>query len=71
MTTATRRDAEWPDGPVPPKDLDVIFIAVIEAVEEAILNSVRTAVTTTGRAGHVSRAVPLEHVRALLGNGFM
>jgi L-aminopeptidase/D-esterase-like protein len=71
MSTATRRDSEWPDGPVPPKELDVIFIAVIEAVEEAILNSILTAVTTTGDGGHVSRAVPLEHVRAGSGNGFM
>jgi D-aminopeptidase len=71
ISTATRRDAEWAAGPVPPKDLDVIFIAVIEAVAEAILNSILTAVTTTGYGGHVSRAVPLEHVRALLGNGFM
>ena len=71
ISTATRRDAEWAAGPVPPKDLDVIFIAAIEATEEAILNSVLTAVTTTGYRGHVSRAVPLEHVRALLGNGFM
>jgi hypothetical protein len=28
-------------------------------------------VTTTGYGGHVSRAVPLDHVRVLLGNGFM
>jgi D-aminopeptidase len=71
ISTATRRDAEWAGGPVPDKDLDVIFVAAIEAVEEAILNSVLTAVTTTGYGGHVSRAVPLEHVRALLGNRFM
>jgi D-aminopeptidase len=77
--TAARHDARWPDGPVPAKDLDVIFIAAIEAVEEAIVNSVLTAVTTTGYGGHVSRAVPLEYVRTLLaragraggGNGFM
>jgi D-aminopeptidase len=71
ISTAARKDAAWPDGPVPPEDLDVIFIAAIEAAEEAILNSVLAAVTTTGYRGHVSRAVPLEHVRALLGNGFM
>jgi D-aminopeptidase len=71
MSTAARRDATWMDGPVPDKDLDVIFTAAIEAVEEAILNSVLTAVTTSGYGGHVSRAVPLEHLRALLGNRFM
>ncbi len=79
MSTAARKDAEWPDDPVPHKDLDVIFVAAIEAVEEAIINSVLTAVTISGYCGHVSRAVPLDHVRALLaragradgGNGSM
>jgi D-aminopeptidase len=71
ISTAARKDAGWPDGPVPHKDLDVIFIAAIEAAQEAILDSVLTAVTTTGYGGHVSRAVPLDHVRVLLGNGFM
>jgi D-aminopeptidase len=66
ISTASRRDAAAPDGPVPPTDLDVIFTAAIEATEEAILNSVLTAVTTTGYRGHVRRAVPLEHVRAAL-----
>ena len=79
ISTAARRDADWPDGPVPHEDLDLIFTAAIEATEEAILNSVLMAVTITGYRGHVSRAVPLDHVRTLLaragradsGNGFM
>jgi D-aminopeptidase len=79
ISTAARRGAEWPDGSVPEKDLDVIFAAAIEATEEAILDSVLVAVTTTGLRGHVSRAVPLDHIRTLLaragrargGNGFM
>jgi D-aminopeptidase len=79
ISSAARPRAEWPDGSVPEKDLDVIFAAAIEATEEAILDSVLMAVTTTGFRGHVSRAVPLDHVRALLaragraggGNGFM
>ncbi len=79
ISTAARRATDWGDGPVPQKDLDVIFTAAIEATEEAILNSVLAAVTITGYRGHVSRAVPLDHVRALLaragragtGNGFM
>ncbi len=79
ISTAAGRAAEWPGGPVTPKDLDLLFTAAIEATEEAILNSVLTAVTTTGHDGHVSRAVPVGHVRALLaqagrpggGNGFM
>jgi D-aminopeptidase len=79
ISTAARRAAAAPDGPVPPEDLDVIFSAAIEATEEAILNSVLAAVTTTGYRGHVRRAVPLDHVRATLtqarrassGNGSM
>jgi D-aminopeptidase len=79
ISTAAGRAAAWPAGSVTQKDLDLLFTAAIEATEEAILNSVLAAVTTTGYGGHVSRAVPLDHVRALLatagrpagGNGFM
>jgi D-aminopeptidase len=42
-----------------PKALDPLFRAVVEAVEEAILNSLCAAVTTTGRDGHVRYALPL------------
>ena len=51
-------------GPVPSKDLDLLFQAAIEATEEAILNSLFMAVTTTGVGGHVRRAVPLDYVTA-------
>jgi D-aminopeptidase len=50
--------------PVPDKDLDLLFQAAIEATEEAILNSLFMAVTTTGFRGHVRRAVPLDEVVA-------
>ncbi len=49
---------------VPGKDLDLLFRAAIEATEEAILNSLFMAVTTTGFRGHVRHAVPLDYVRA-------
>ncbi len=52
------------DGPVPAKDLDLLFLAAIEATEEAILNSLFMAVTTTGFGGHTRQAVPLDYVRA-------
>jgi len=42
----------------------LLFQAAIEATEEAILNSLFMAVTTTGFRGHVRRAVPLEEVVA-------
>jgi D-aminopeptidase len=50
--------------PVPGKDLDLLFRAAIEATEEAILNSLFMAVTTTGFRGHVRHAVPLDEVVA-------
>jgi D-aminopeptidase len=49
---------------VPDKDLDLLFQAAIEATEEAILNSLFMAVTTTGFRGHVRHAVPLDEVLA-------
>jgi D-aminopeptidase len=42
-----------------PKVLEPLFSAVVEAVEEAILNSLCAAVTTVGRDGHVRHALPL------------
>ena len=50
------------DGPVPDKDLDLLFLAAIEATEEAILNSLFMATTTTGYRGHVRYAVSLDYV---------
>jgi D-aminopeptidase len=50
--------------PVPDKDLDLLFQAAIEATEEAILNSLFMAVTTTGFRGHVRHAVALDEVVA-------
>jgi D-aminopeptidase len=66
VSTATGPGGAWPDGLVPAQDLDMLFTAAIEATEEAILNSVLTAVTTTGYRGRMSRAVPLDHVRAVV-----
>jgi D-aminopeptidase len=53
---------------VPDKDLDALFTAAIEATEEAILNSLCMAVTTTGYQGHVSEAVPLELISGTRGS---
>jgi D-aminopeptidase len=43
-----------------------LFMAVIEATEEAIVNSLLAAVTTKGRAGHEAEALPLEKVLPIL-----
>ena len=47
---------------IPDSQLDPLFIAVQDAVEEAILNSLFMVETTVGYAGHVRYAVPLGYV---------
>ena len=47
----------------PDADLDPVFRATISAVEEAILNSLFMARTTTGYRGHTRYAVPHARVR--------
>ncbi|MFI6322631.1 P1 family peptidase [Nonomuraea sp. NPDC050556] len=44
-------------GPPPPDDrLNPLFAATLDAVEEAVLNSLRAAVTTHGRHGRIAHA---------------
>lgn len=43
-----------------------LFPATIEAVEEAVLNSLFAATTMTGREGHVRHALPIDDVLALM-----
>jgi D-aminopeptidase len=43
-----------------------LFLAVEEATEEAILNSLFMARTTQGRDGHVAEALPLDRVMSIL-----
>ena len=69
ISTADQQGAEQQkaandDGLVPDKDLDLLFLAAIEATEEAILNSLFMAVTTTGVGGRTRQAVPLDYVAA-------
>jgi D-aminopeptidase len=64
VSTAQPQRAAEGTGPVPDKDLDLLFLAAIEATEEAILNSLFMAVTTTGAGGRVRHAVPLDYVAA-------
>jgi D-aminopeptidase len=53
-------------GPVLGRRLDPFFAAVVEATEEAVLNSMLAAPTVTGRDGNVSRGLPADRVRELL-----
>ncbi|MGW3867473.1 P1 family peptidase [Streptomyces sp. NPDC005047] len=61
--------ATRPGGaPVADADLNPLFEAVLDAVEEAVLNSLLAATTTTGVDGRTAPALPAESlVRALAG----
>jgi D-aminopeptidase len=48
------------------KNLDPLFDAVVEATEEAVLNSLLAAPTVTGRDGNTSPGLPAAQVRELL-----
>jgi D-aminopeptidase len=52
--------------PVTGGALDDYFAAVVEATEEAVLNSLLQAGTVTGRDGHTSYGLPAGPLRALL-----
>lgn len=43
-----------------------LFLAVVEATEEAIINSLFMATTTTGRDGHTSQALPIGRTLEIL-----
>ncbi len=49
-------------------ELDPFFAAVVEASEEAVLNSLLMAPTVVGRDGHSAAGLPAEAVRALLAS---
>jgi D-aminopeptidase len=56
-----------PDSaPLPESDLDAMFAAVLEATEEALLNSLFTARTTVGVMGRVRYAVAHDRLLSLL-----
>ena len=59
------------DGPVegirmlPNAHVSPLFVAVAEAVEEAIVNALTAAETMTGRDGHIVHALPLDLLREM------
>jgi D-aminopeptidase len=57
---------QTPPAPVTGTALDPFFAAVVEATEEAVLNSLLAAPTVIGRDGHTSYGLPAERVRELL-----
>ncbi len=56
---ATREDVLLANDAVSP-----LFLATVEAVEEAVLNSLVTATTVTGYQGHTREAFPLQVLRS-------
>ncbi len=43
-----------------------LFLATVEAVEEAVYNSLTRATTVRGRDGHVAEAIPIDELRRVL-----
>ncbi len=67
--TGMRLDRDGrPGGPAlaSGRALDPLFTAVVEATEEAVLNSMFAAPTVIGRAGHTSETLHTDEVLALL-----
>lgn len=60
-------DAQTDAGDVLRNDeMSPIFMATIEATEEAIINSLFAAETMTGRDGHIIKALPMQKVLPIL-----
>lgn len=71
FSTANRvyHDAARPhQPPAPLRDdaLDPLFTALVESVEEAVLNALLAAENMTGRAGNTAYALPVDRLTALL-----
>lgn len=47
-------------------EMSLLFAATIEATEEAIINSLFAAKTTTGKQGRVAEALPIDKVMAIM-----
>lgn len=70
FSTASRIDADA-RGPgrvteLPNDAMSPLFLAVVEATEEAVYNSLTTAVTTTGRDARTVEAIPIDRLTELL-----
>jgi D-aminopeptidase len=78
FSTANRIPLETDDGLVgvravldgasyeSPSPMNDLFGATIEAVEEAVVNALFAATTTTGRDGNVLHALPLDRTLEIL-----
>jgi D-aminopeptidase len=64
----TVRVAEVPRLSEDPWTVSELFLAVVESVEEAILNSLIAAETMMGRDRHIAHALPREELANLLAH---
>lgn len=64
-TPERRREAGWVED-LPNEQTSALFLAAIEATEEAVLNSLAAAETMTGRDGMTVHALPWSSATALL-----
>ena len=51
---------------LPHSELDPLFAAAVESVEEAILNALAAAETMTGAWGHTAQAIPLDELTRVM-----
>jgi len=69
FSTQNRRageDVPRPDSLLPNDQMSPLFLATVEATEEAVYNALTAATTVTGRDGHTQVALPLDRLRSLL-----
>lgn len=62
----TDEQAPRPDSLLSNNHMSPLFLATVEAVEEAVYNALTTATTVTGRDGHTQEALPLDRLRTIL-----
>jgi D-aminopeptidase len=62
-TQSTREETVLADDAVSP-----LFLATVEAVEEAVLNSLLRATTVTGHEGHTREALPVEVLQEMIAS---
>jgi D-aminopeptidase len=62
----TGDQAPRPDSLLPNSQMSPLFLATVEATEEAVYNALTTATTVSGRDGHTQEALPLDRLRTIL-----
>lgn len=55
-----------PDSLLPNSGMSPLFLATVEAVEEAVYNALTAATTVEGRDGHRRKALPLDQLERIL-----